>query len=309
MIDLNLQMFAEDGEPDAFVSEDIQEDTGTATIDSEMFAEMYENGADHSDILEEPDETSETQENQQHYGGDTLSEEEPAPEQDFKNDRNAFFASQRRQQEEAQRQQRALDDLVSEMFEGQVNPFTNQPVRTLADYKAYKQQLQEDQLKQAGISNEQLDQIVNSRPEVQQAQQILEQQRIQQQQESLARGQKQLNDEVATIAKLDPSIKTFEDIMALPNFGDINERVQKGYTLLDAYKVVNMDRIMSNQKRAIKQQTLNQVASKSHMTTTGQNGAGYDVSVPPEIMAAYREMMPKATTKEIQAHYKRHMKG
>lgn len=308
MIDLNLQMFSDDetGTPDEVYTEP---DTNTAEIDSETFAEMYENGADGDDYeepTEEPDETNETQENQPHEGDHTLENE---PDQDFKNERNAFFASQRRQQEEAQRQQRALDELVSEMFDGQVNPFTNQPVKTLADYKAYKQQLQEDQLRQAGISNEQLEQIVNSRPEVQQAQQILEQQRIQAQQESLARGQQQINDEVATIAKLDPSIKTFDDIARSDNFAEINEKVQRGYTLLDAYKIVNMDRIMSNQKKAVKQKTLNQVASKSHMKTTGQNGAGYDISVPPDIMAAYREMMPKATTKEIQAHYKRHMKG
>lgn len=286
--------------------EPVGSETEPDTADTELdFETMYEQGR--PEPQEEAAEPSEEVE-------DAPEEEEPAPqdveaEKPWKNAENAAYAQQRRQQELEQALQAERDRVVREIYGEQINPYTNQPINTYTAYQQYQQQYQQEQREAAGITEAQWQEMVNSSPEVQQARQILAQNQQLQQEQQIARGKQLIEEDVKYISSIDPSIKTFDDIRAMENSQEIFDKVGHGYSLRDAYITSNIARITQRKQAAARQQVINQTASKQHLQPTGGNGAGEEISVPPEIMAEYRAMLPHATDKQIKAHYKRTMKG
>jgi len=311
LLKLDLQMFAE----------------GDGAVETPMpsFAEMYEQGApepegdtgadDMQDVTDPQDDVIDDDDTVNNGSGDVLGgDTDPADggnnqqqQKPWKNEQNAQFAAERRRQEEQQRiaqaVQAARDELYAQQFAGKVNPYTGQPIRNEADYKAYMQAYNADVLKNAGIQQEQFDQIVNSDPRIIQAQQIVQQQEAIKQQNAKMQQQQQLNDAVAKIRKFDKSVKTEQDIINNPHFGEIAAMYNRGYSLEDAYYLANRAELEQKKQAAARQQAVNQVTSKSHMKATGQNGAGDEIVVPSDVMAAYRRMNPKWTEADIKKHY------
>lgn len=315
MLKLDLQMFAEgDG----------------AGTESSMpsFADMYYNGAPEpegdsgsDDVLDvtEPqddvvyDDTVNTDSGDV-AGGDTDPADGGIQQQQkpWKNEQNAEFAAQRRRQEEQQRiaqaAQRARDAVFAEQYKDTLNPYTGQPIRSEADYKAYQQAYNAEVLKNAGIQQTQFDQMVNADPRIQQAQQIIAQQEMMKRQSQQMQEQQKLNDSVAKIRKFDKSIKTEQDIIDNPHFQEIAAMYNRGYSLEDAYYLANRADIEQKKQAATRQQAMNQMTSKQHMRATGNSGAGDAIVVPADVMAMYREMNSDWTDAQIQAHYARHLK-
>ena len=217
---------------------------------------------------------------------------------------NAAFAAARRRAEAEYKQQLQAerDKLISQIYDGQVNPYTGRPITNMAEYEAFQQQLQAEQRRaqyeQAGVDPDLIGQLIEQSPTVQQAKQMIEQ-------EQMAKGQRALEAQVAEIAKIDPSIKSMQDIMAMPSFADFDAKVRQGYSLADAYKLVNFDTLAQKRSAAAKQAALNAVNGKSHLTAT-TGGAGEDVIVPPETMDFYRQAFPGWTDAQIMADYKKH---
>ncbi len=281
-MELNLQLFAE--------GEEGTEQQATLTGDEEFEESYYSNPDEGEDEEEEDIEEPE--------GEDEEGEDIEEPNQPFKNQHNADMAAMRRRQEEAQRIQAARDAAFAEAYGNQVNPYTNQPIRTEQDFRAYQEAFQRDQLQQAGLDPNIINQMVSNHPMIRQAQEALAQQKIAQQQQAMVAG-------LQEISRIDPDIKTFEDILANPNFAQIDAMYQRGYSLSDAYKLANMEKITQRKQAAAKQTVINQTTGKSHMQQTSGRGTGNDVQIPADVMAMYHEMMPNATDKEIRAHYKR----
>lgn len=311
MLKLNLQMFAEGVEPEADSTIETNEPELSA---SERFDEMYY-GAD--DDLQDDDTVN--NDSDEVAGGDTDSadddnaQQSQTQQQPWKNQQNAQFAAERRRQEEAQRiaqaEQRARDAVYAEQYKGQVNPYTGQPIRTEADYKAYQQAYNAEVLKNAGIQQSQFDQMVLADPRIQQAQQIIAQQeQMKRQTQQMAERQK-LNDAVQKIRKFDKSVKTEQDIVNNPHFQEIAAMYQRGYSLEDAYYLANRAEMEQKKQAASRQQAMNQMTSKQHMRATGNSGAGDAVVVPADVMAMYREMNSDWTDAQIQAHYAKHLKN
>lgn len=313
LLKLDLQMFAEgDGAETAMPS----------------FAEMYEQGAptepeadngadDMQDVTDTQGDVIEGDNTVNNGSGDVTggdtdpadSENNQLQQKPWKNEQNAQFAAQRRRQEEAQRleqaKQQARDAVYAEQFKDKVNPYTGQPIRTEADYKAYQQQYNAEVLQNAGINQAQFDQMVNSDPRIIQAQQYIAQQEAMKQQAKQLHEKHKLDDSVAKIRKFDKSVKTEQDIINNPHFQQIAEMYGRGYSLEDAYYLANRSEMEQKKQAAARQQAVNQVTSKQHMKATGQNGAGDEIVVPSDVMAAYRRMNPKATEAEIKKHYAR----
>lgn len=191
---------------------------------------------------------------------------------------------------------------------GLVNPYTKQPIKTMAEYEAFEKQRQQAQqqsfMKANNMSEEQYKQFVQSLPEVQEANQVKaqaeEQTRAAKEQQAKAR----LEEEVKTIGKLDPAIKDLDSLIKDPSYPEVYKLVQKGYALSDAYKVVNFDRIGQRSAAAATQQAMNSAAGKAHLTPTGARGAGAP-SVPADVMKMYKAFMPNASEDEIRKHYAR----
>lgn len=230
---------------------------------------------------------------------------EPAQQtQEQTPEENAAFAAARRRAEAEYKQQlqAEMDKFVAQIYDGQVNPYTGRPITNKAEYDAFmerhQQEEQRQRYEQAGVDPDLIGQLIEKSPTIQQAKQMIEQ-------AQMAEGQRALEAQVAEIAKIDPSIKSMQDIMAMPSFPDFDAKVRQGYSLADAYKLVNFDTLAQKRSAAAKQATLNAVNGKSHLTAT-TGGAGEDVIVPPETMSFYRQAFPGWTDAQIMADYKKH---
>lgn len=236
-------------------------------------------------------------------------------------------AARRRQQE----QQRAVDTAVAAALEkqkqqadaewnsffaasGLKNTITGEPIRTKAEYEqwqaAYQTQQMQKKLKAGELTPEMMDQLIRQNPVVQQAQQLIEQNEAQKQQETQRRNQERMDSEIAEIGKLNPSIRSVEDLVNLPEeeFSSFKSYVDKGYGFLDAYRLSHMDQIVNQRAQQAAQQALSNSRGKEHLRPSGKSQGTGAVSVPPQILKHYRLFMPNATDAQIQAHYNRNLK-
>lgn len=142
-----------------------------------------------------------------------------------------------------------------------------------------------------------VDDAVNNHPAVQAARQA-------EAQAKLAAGRKALDDAVLEIGKLDDRIKSFEDLPKMDNYEMFDDMVRnRGYRMVDAYKLANMDRLQAKRAAAASQETRNSINSRSHLKQTGGDTGGNAVVVPADVMAAYRAIIPNATDAEIRKHW------
>ncbi len=303
-IRLDLQMFAE-GDPN-----------GTSDIGAEeqslggyeQFEGLYNNGLQDEDT--DADETTDTGADDTDADADGNTDiDTQAQQQPWKNQYNAQQAAQRRRQEEAQRVQRERDAVYAQIYAGQVNPYTNKPIQSEQDYQEYVRQYTQEQLQQAGIDQNVVQQAVNADPRVQQAAAIIQQQQVFQAQQAQLQQTQQFQAALQNIQQFDSSVKGFEDIINNPHFAEIEQMWQKGYSLDDAYYLANRSELTQKKQAAAKQQVINQATGKQHLKPTGNNGAGDDVQVPADLMAMYREMNPKATDADIRKNYAKFQKS
>ena len=279
-IPLNLQFFAE--------SEDRAEETSENT--AEVAEQSQEQGSEEQGAEQQDTENKES--------------EDASAQQPWKNQQNAGFAAARRQ---AEAELRARDARYAERFKGFTNPLTGAEIRSEADYfaalDAQEELSRRQELEQAGIDPSVLDELIARNPAIRQAQQILAQT---QEQENV----RQLEAELEQLNKLDPSVKTIDDILQSPSRGAILEKVNAGYSLLDAYKIVNFDKLTTANTAASKQAAINAMRGKEHMTPTGGvTDTSTDMEIPVAELGRWKEMFPDASEKELKEKYTRATKA
>lgn len=279
-IPLNLQFFAE--------SEDGAEET------SENMAE----------VAEQSQEQGSEEQGAEQQDTENKESEDASAQQPWKNQQNAGFAAARRQ---AEAELRARDARYAERFKGFTNPLTGAEIRSEADYfaalDAQEELSRRQELEQAGIDPGILDELIARNPAIRQAQQILAQT---QEQENV----RQLEAELEQLNKLDPSVKTIDDILQAPNRSAILGKVNAGYSLLDAYKIVNFDKLTTANTAASKQAAINAMRGKEHMTPTdGVTDTSTAMEIPVAELGRWKEMFPDASEKELKEKYTRATKA
>lgn len=267
------------------------------------------------DVTAQPEEAAETGEKEEETAEPPQGSDKPeaqSPEQ------NREFAARRRRAE----QQAAIDEALSAEREkhnremedffagaGLVNTLTGEPIKSMEDFTAWRESFEQakidKELKAGKMTRETLDAVISKNPVMQQAKQIIEDSRKAQESERMEQARKAAEAEIAEIHKLDPSINSMEDLMAMPNAQQYYEYVRKGNSLIDAYYLANREKLLSRSTQAAQQQALSNARSKEHLGTAAGRGAGA-VSVPAEDMALFRELMPKATKSEIEAYYNKY---
>ena len=159
-----------------------------------------------------------------------------------------------------------------------------------------------DYAQRAGISESELSKIIEQHPDVMRA-------KAAQKQADVSAAKARVDEQIKEISKLDPGIKTVDDLINNDKYGQIKALVKKGYSLPDAFKITNFDRLASMKGDAGKQSAINSVNSKSHLTTTQVGAAGGTVaSVPEDIKAYYRQINPGITDEEISKHWAKNSK-
>ena len=208
-----------------------------------------------------------------------------------------------------------VDEAYRTMFAGQTNPYTGQPIRSEADYRAWQAEKQrrdsEEQLRAAGIDPATIQGAVDQR--VQPLRQELEMARMETMRERARRAQDAaqvtIRQQLELITRLDPNVKSMEDIAAMPTAEAFRGYVAKGLGLEEAFYMANRKAIEERKLTAARAAGVSAAASKGHLAPVGGGGQAETVEVPAEQRALYRELMPEATDAEILAAYKQYLKS
>ncbi len=219
---------------------------------------------------------------------------------------NAKYAAARRKAEQERdaaiaqaraEAQRSIDDSIRAL--NIENPYTGRTIQSKAEYDAYLRQQAAEKRTQvaesAGMSEQEFDSFISNLPQVQDYRRAAEAARQQQQ-------RMVLEEQIQEIAKLDPSISTVQDLMERPEYKQVYNLVRKGNSIVDAFKLVYFDKLTASAGNAGRQAALNAAGSKEHLQPTTARGAG-SLTVPADVKAMYKSMMPDATDAEIQEHY------
>lgn len=200
--------------------------------------------------------------------------------------------------------QKRVDARIAREFEGILNPYTNQPIRTEADLTAYRSAFaaeeQRQQLEKMGVSKEVLDSYIQSHPAMQQAQALIRQQEQQAANDFMAKEFEAMKKEFPDCGLESPQQlnETEAGRRALQMWANA-----PGITLADAYAATHRRELSKKQSAAAKQAAMNEMNSKGHLTQTkGSNAKG---DVPEEIRREYKIYFPNATDAEIAEMYRK----
>lgn len=200
--------------------------------------------------------------------------------------------------------QKRVDARIAREFEGILNPYTNQPIRTEADLTAYRSAFaaeeQRQQLEEMGVSKEVLDSYIQNHPAMQQAQQVIHLQEQQAANDFMAKEFEAMKKEFPDCGLESPQQlnETEAGRRALQMWANA-----PGITLADAYAATHRRELSKKQSAAAKQAAMNEMNSKGHLRQTkGSNAKG---DVPAEIRREYKIFFPKATDAEIAEMYRK----
>lgn len=126
----------------------------------------------------------------------------------------------------------------------------------------------------------------------------------QQREEELKRAA--VEEEIKKISALDNSVKSFRDLIEMENSEEFMEKVNKGYSLSDAYFLVNGKKLMSRAADNASRAAMNKFSSKSHLRGVPQDKAAAPTDVPAETLNLYRMMFPEMSEDAIRKHYAKH---
>lgn len=230
------------------------------------------------------------------------------PTADGKTEEDSRFANVRRKAEadarakyESQNQRR--NDRIRQLCGDYVNPVTGKPIETFDEYldalEAQQKSAREEELRSKGVDPKMIEDMVNNSPVIRQAEQVLHQ-------SAQIEAQRQFEADLKEVGKIDPSIKTEEDLMNHPSYPKVYELVSKnGLTLQDAYRLANYETLSAKNSAAVKQAAVNQAKGKNHLETTGTGSAVEDnlVDVPASTMAAYKQFYPDLTEQQLKVKY------
>ena len=232
--------------------------------------------------------------------------EEPAKEPEIPD--SVWAIARKRSEREAQAR---IDRQIAQRFGQYKNPATGKNIATLDDYFA-AMDAQAEQSRQEAIDRmtanqsreqqEALRQILANDPEKRRLNarvQELEQKQVNEQAETA------FNRDFAELQKLEPALKTVNDLEKLDGFDKIVQLVQeKGLDMVTAYKAVNYGRATQASQAAGKQAAINAARSKNHLAAhDGQAQPGNQKVMSESMLRIARETFPDKTDEEIRKLY------
>lgn len=232
--------------------------------------------------------------------------EEPAKEPEIPD--SVWAIARKRSEREAQAR---IDRQIAQRFGQYKNPATGKNIATLDDYFA-AMDAQAEQSRQEAIDRMTANQ---SREQQEALRQILandpEKRRLNARVQELE--QKQLNEQAgaafnrdfAELQKLEPALKTVNDLEKLDGFDKIVQLVQeKGLDMVTAYKAVNFGRATQASQAAGKQAAINAAKGKNHLAAhDGQAQPGTQKVMSESMLSIARETFPDKSDAEIQKLY------
>lgn len=232
--------------------------------------------------------------------------EEPAQEPEIPD--SVWSIARKRSEREAQAR---IDRQIAQRFGQYKNPVTGKNIATLDDYFA-AMDAQAEQSRQEAIDRmtanqsreqqEALRQILANDPEKRRLNarvQELEQKQIDEQAGAA------FNRDFAELQKLEPALKTVNDLEKLDGFDKIVQLVQEnGLDMVTAYKAVNFGRATQASQAAGKQAAINAAKGKNHLAAhDGQAQPGTQKVMSESMLHLAKEAFPDKSDAEIQKLY------
>ena len=232
--------------------------------------------------------------------------EEPAKEPEIPD--SVWAIARKRSEREAQAR---IDRQIAQRFGQYKNPATGKNIATLDDYFA-AMDVQAVQRRQEAIDRmtanqsreqqEALRQILANDPEKRRLSarvQELEQKQLDEQAGAA------FNRDFAELQKLEPALKTVNDLENLDGFDKIVQLVQeKGLDMVTAYKAVNFGRATQASQAAGKQAAINAAKGKNHLAAhDGQAQPGTQKVMSESMLNLAKEAFPDKSDAEIQKLY------
>ena len=193
---------------------------------------------------------------------------------------------------------------------GMVNPYTDEPIRTKQDFLAWKEQYLRDsenavaeRLGSYGLSEEDVRDLLAGTGE----EDAPAEADISPEYAPEAEGftvPESVEAELAKIRQWEPSVASLEDLTAGDAFGDLYDKVLRGYSLSDAFYLANAEKIRRTAEEKAEQALRNRLLGKEHLASTTARGEGEN-PVPPEIMKEFKRLLPNAQSDDIRRFYRR----
>ena len=118
----------------------------------------------------------------------------------------------------------------------------------------------------------------------------------------LAQYNASMQSELAEIRKLNPAIKTTDDIIRMETGAEYARLLRTGLRPSEAYKLANFEQIQSSSRSAAEQAARNAAAGKAHLQPTPTNGQ-QPLTVPEEYKRNMRRFNDGITDEEIAKYY------
>lgn len=116
----------------------------------------------------------------------------------------------------------------------------------------------------------------------------------------------QLEADVKRIQKIDPDIKSLDDLYAADGFEDVLKAVQEqGLNVYDAYRLVNFEKLMEKNSAATKQAAINAAKGKTHMEPVGGTSepATNEAEIPEKALAKWKRAYPELSYEQLRRKY------
>lgn len=283
-------------------------------------------------------EEAETEAEDDQHQTDNASDDEPAEEQEPITDTEGQDeeegqsteerrenAARRRQAEQKaaidaavraalEEQRRQYDAERAEFFQqaGVVNPFTNEPITNMDEFRAWREEQDnrklQKELQSGKLTKETLEELIDQHPAVQAARQAQKQEAARAKQAREQAFLQNVEEQLKEIRKTDPAIQTVADLMNRPYSRAFYEAVQRGNNFLDAFYLATRGTQAEEVEEKARQSAINNLTGKNHLKATGIGGrAGATIS--PEEREMYRLFNPKATDQDIQKYQNKFKKG
>lgn len=263
-------------------------------LDIQKFADVADNTSEEDDI----DEFAIEDENIDNNTEDTGTANSKELDNEDKK------ASTKAYSERLNNERKKMKEEIESEFKEKLNSIAK--ARNFESWEELEEYDEHERLEKMGVEDpdqfkEYLNTLITNNPIVKKAQEVLSK-REQEERDEFISGQ------IKEINKLDDTIKTIDDLAKIDRYDEFTKKIDKGYSLTDAYKLVYFDKIKTTDIEAAKQTVLNNIDSKSHLKSTTGN-SGKEIYVPEDIMAMYKKNIPNMSEADIRKHYAKMVGG
>lgn len=182
-------------------------------------------------------------------------------------------------------------------------------VATLEQYEAFVRErdkrIVDEELGRLGLDGNVFNTLINNHPAVIEARRVAEAARLAERRGLETSAEARAKEQLTEIQKLDPGIKTMDDLRGHESFEKVYAFTQSGLSIADAFKAANLDAIRERDRRAAAQQAINAAQSKGHMTPPDGGRGKMAEPIPEGIRRSYRNMFGDISDEEIRKKYER----